>query len=142
MLYTVDTKKSVESLREALTKACADHKFGVLGVYDLRAKMREKGVEYAHECLVFEVCNPEKAKQVLEANPDVSTALPCRVSVYRTREGTTRIATLLPTKLMESFGTVELRGVASEVEATLKAIVDQAAGQRQKSVPGEDARRS
>ena len=128
MLYAVDTKMPVESLREGLTKACADHKFGVLGVYDLRAKMREKGADYANECLIFEVCNPQKAKQVLEANPDVSTALPCRISVYGTPGGKTRIATLLPTKLMESFGTPELRSVASEVEASLKAIIDQAAG--------------
>jgi hypothetical protein len=33
----------------------------------------------------------------------------------------------LPTKLMESFGTAELRGVAAEVEKSLKAIIDQAA---------------
>jgi uncharacterized protein (DUF302 family) len=40
--------------------------------------MAKKGVEFAHECLIFEVCQPQQAKKVLEQNMSVSTALPCR----------------------------------------------------------------
>ncbi len=128
MLSTVETTKSVEEVREDLTRACATHKFGVLGVHDLKAKLNEKGVEYAGEGLVFEVCNPQKAKQVLEANPDISTALPCRISVYRTPGGKTRLATLKPTELISVFGTGALQGVAREVEQSLEAIMKDAAG--------------
>ncbi len=127
MLSALETKKSIDAVRADLIKACADHEFGVLGVHDLQAKLAEKGVEYGRPCLVFEVCNPRKAKQVLDANPDVSTALPCRISVYRTREGTTRIATLRPTELISVFGTPELQGVAREVEDALESILRQAA---------------
>src|SRR5579872_634787 len=100
MLSTFETTKPLDEVREDLTKACASHKFGILGVHDLKAKLAEKGVDYGRECLVFEVCNPQKAKQVLDANPDISTALPCRISVYRTPAGKTRIATLRPTELI------------------------------------------
>jgi uncharacterized protein (DUF302 family) len=128
MLSALETTKSISQVRDDLTKACANHKFGVLGFHDLKAKMKEKGVDYAGECLVFEVCNPQKAKQVLEANPDVSTALPCRISVYKAPSGKTRIATLKPTELISVFGTKELQGVAREVEQTLDAIMKEAAG--------------
>jgi hypothetical protein len=32
------------------------HKFGVLGVHDLKAKMEEKGVPFTRECRIFAVC--------------------------------------------------------------------------------------
>jgi uncharacterized protein (DUF302 family) len=78
--------------------------------------------------LVYEVCNPFKAKAVLEANPAVSTALPCRISVYA-KGGEAVLATLQPTALMAMFGNPELEPVAREVEATLKAMMNEAAGE-------------
>ena len=74
----------------------ARHKFGVLGVHDLKAKMAEKGVEFARECRIYEVCNPQQARRVLERNMEISTALPCRVSVYE-EGGITKLATIKPT---------------------------------------------
>jgi uncharacterized protein (DUF302 family) len=127
MLYSVDSEKSLAKLREDLPKACASRKFGVLSVIDLKEKMKEKGVEYGGECLIFEVCNPQKAKQALEANPEISTALPCRISVFRTKDGKTRIATIRPTKLLDLFNSAELKQIASEVEETISAIMNEAA---------------
>jgi uncharacterized protein (DUF302 family) len=127
MLLSVDTEKTLAAIREDLPKACAANKFGVLGVHDLREKLKEKGLDYPGECLVFEVCNPQKAKQVLEANPAVSTALPCRITAYRTKEGGMRLATLKPTGVLDLFGSAGLKGVAKEVEEALVAIMKEAA---------------
>src|SRR6187549_2820194 len=109
MLYSVDTEKPLAKLREDLPKACAARKFGVLSVIDLKEKMKEKGVEYDGECLIFEVCNPQKAKQALESNPEISAALPCRISVFKTKEGQTRISTIRPTGLLDLFGSEDLQ---------------------------------
>ncbi len=127
MLITVDSARTLAEIREALPKVCAAHKFGVMGVHDLKEKMKEKGVEYAGECLIFEVCNPHKAKQALETNPAISTALPCRISAYRTPDGMTRLATIRPTLLLEMYGNAELKQLAVEVEETLKAIMTEVA---------------
>jgi uncharacterized protein (DUF302 family) len=127
MLYSVETDKPLAKLREDLPKACAARKFGVLSVIDLKEKMKEKGVEYGGECLIFEVCNPHKAKQTLEANPEISTALPCRISAFKTKDGKTRLSTIRPSKLIDLFGTGELQKLAGEVEGSLKAIMDEAA---------------
>jgi uncharacterized protein (DUF302 family) len=127
MLYSVETDKSMAKIGEDLPKACAARKFGVLSVINLKEKMKEKGVEYAGECLIFEVCNPQRAKQTLEANPEISTALPCRISAFRTKDGKIRLATLRPSKLIELFGTAELAQVAGDVEASIVAIMDEAA---------------
>jgi len=130
MLYAVDSDKSLARLGEDLPKACAARKFGVLSTLDLKQKMKEKGVSYDGDCLIFEVCNPQKAKQVLEAAPEISTVLPCRISVFRTKEGKTRLATLRPTMLMTMFGSEGLQATAAEVEQTLLEILNEAAGGR------------
>lgn len=127
MLYSVDTEKSLSKLREDLPKACSARKFGVMSVIDLKEKMKEKGVEYGGECLIFEVCNPEKARQTLEANPEISTALPCRISAFKTKEGKTRLSTIRPSKLIDLFGTPELQQLAGEVEDAIKAIMNASA---------------
>ncbi len=127
MFLSIDTKKPLPRLREDLEKACAAHAFGVLGVIDLQSKMKEKGLEYGKPCLVFEVCNPKQAKRALEANPEVSTALPCRIAVFESKDGKTRLSTIRPTKIMSMMdGGPELAAVAREVEQTLDEILHDA----------------
>jgi len=126
MLYRVHTQKSLEEVGRALEAAAQRHKFGVLGVHDLQAKMREKGVEFDRACRVFEVCNPQQAKKILQADTEISTALPCRISVYSEDDGVT-LATLRPTALIGMFGTPSLHAVAEEVEEALIAMMQEAA---------------
>ncbi len=126
MLYTIESKKPLTEIERGLEAAAARHKFGILTVHDLRATMNKKGVAFDRDCRIFEVCNPVQAKKVLEANGAVSTALPCRISVYESPGGYT-LATLLPTALMKMFGTPELEPVAREVETVIVAMMQEAA---------------
>ena len=126
MLHIVESAKSLDQVARDLEAAVARHKFGVLGVHDLKATMAKKGVDFARECRIFEVCNPQQAKKVLEANLEISTALPCRISVYE-EGGKTKLATIRPTAMIALYPNPELRGVAEEVEATLDRIMAEAA---------------
>lgn len=126
MLYQVHSKKSLSDVARDLEAAAQKHKFGVLAVHDLKAKMKEKGVAFDRDVLIFEVCNPHQAKKVLEANAEISTALPCRISAYQSPEGTT-LATLRPTALLDIFQTPGLKQVAQEVEETMMKIMQEAA---------------
>ena len=126
MLYVIESSKPLDRVAEDLQEAVARHKFGVLGVHDLRTKLAEKGVPFARECRIFEVCNPHQAKKVLEANPSISTALPCRISVYE-EGGITKLATIKPTALIALYATPELKKVAEDVETTLERIMVEAA---------------
>jgi uncharacterized protein (DUF302 family) len=126
VLYRVESAKSLEEIGKSLEAAAQKYRFGILAVHDLKAKMREKGVDFDRDCLIYEVCNPHQAKKVLEANAEVSTALPCRIAVYRAGPGIT-LATLRPTTLIELFNTPALRTVAQEVEEVIVNIMDEAA---------------
>jgi uncharacterized protein (DUF302 family) len=127
MLHIVESRKPLDRVARDLETAVARYKFGVLGVHDLRAKMAEKGVAFDRECRVFEVCNPHQAKKVLETNLEISTALPCRISVYE-EGGVTKLATIKPTTMIDLYATPGLEDVAREVETTLEAIMTEAAG--------------
>ena len=126
MLYRVESRKTLAEIASGLEAAAQRHKFGVIAVHDLKAKMKEKGVEFEGECLIYEVCNPHQAKKVLEANAEISTALPCRISVYSEGAGLT-LATLRPTALIDLFQTPALRAVAQEVEEVLVQMMKEAA---------------
>ena len=129
MLYSLPSRRTLPEIEQALQESAARHKFGILATHDLRETMRKKGVEFNTECRIYEVCNPVQAKKVLEANGAVSTALPCRISLYETPGGGYTLATLLPTELIQMFGSPELGVVAQEVETVLKEMMADAAGQ-------------
>jgi len=126
MVYRVHSMKSLSEVARDLEAATQRHKFGVMGVYDLKAKLQEKGVEFKRDCLIFEVCNPGQAKKVLEKNVEISTALPCRISLFREGEEVV-LATLRPTAMLGLFGAAELEPVAKEVEEAIFAIMQEAA---------------
>lgn len=126
MLIQLNTDKTVKAAADALHIAVAANHFGVMHVHNLKDTMWKKGVELPHECLIFEVCQPMQAKKVLDENMSISTALPCRISIYE-EGGKTILATLKPTTLLAMFNTPQLNDVAQEVEDTILKIMTEAA---------------
>ena len=126
MLIKSPTEKTVSEAAAALEAAVQANHFGVMQVHNLKETMAKTGVEFARECLIFEVCQPQQAKKVLDQNMSVSTALPCRISIYE-EGGKTMLAALKPTTLLAMFNTPQLDGVAQEVEATIVKIMKEAA---------------
>jgi uncharacterized protein (DUF302 family) len=126
MLHPVESTNPPGRVIADLETAVDRHKFGVLGVHECKATMAKNGVAFDRECRIFEVCNPHQAKRVLEANLEISTALPCRISVYE-EGGRTKLATIKPTAMIALYPNAELRGVAEKVERTVVTIMEQAA---------------
>ena len=126
MLVKLSTDKTVSEVAAALQTAVQANHFGVMQVHNLKETMNKKGVEFTRQCLIFEVCQPQQAKKVLDENMSVSTALPCRISIYE-EGGKTVLATLKPTTLLALFNTPQLKGVAQEVEDTIVKIMRAAA---------------
>jgi len=123
MLAVVESSKTVAEIGKAVPEVCARHQFGVLGTINIRQKLNDKGLPFDRECLIFEVCNPQQAKKVLDDNIAIATALPCRIAVYQ-EGGKTKIATIKPTALLGLFPNPELAPVAQEVERTLIRIIE------------------
>src|SRR5512134_1288524 len=126
MLYTVETKKDVETAARDLEDAVKRNKFGVLHVHDLQKTLKEKGVDFPNACKILEVCNPQRALQVLTGNMGMNMALPCRISVYQ-EGGKTKIGMIRPTALLGLFPDAEaFKAVAEEVERETMRMIDEA----------------
>ena len=124
MLYEKQATGTAEEILARLAAAVQAHRFGVISQLDLRAKLAEKGVDFAPVCWIVEVCNPGQAKRVLAQEITLATMLPCRICVYE-RAGALFVGTLLPTQLIGLMGQPALEPVAAEVEQTLVAIIDE-----------------
>lgn len=126
MLHVVESTKPMTRVMADLEAAVARNKFGVLGTHNLKETMEKKGVAFGRDCMIVEVCNPVQAKKVLEANLEISTALPCRISIYE-EDGRIKLATIKPTAMIALYSAPNLKSVAEEVEAVLVKIMDEAA---------------
>jgi len=126
MLITFSSNKSISDVTQALEAAVKSQKFGVMQIHDLKESMTKKGIEFEKDCLIFEICQPDQAKKVLDQNMSISVVLPCRISIYE-EEGGTTLATLKPTILLDLFNTPQLEKVAQEVEDTIVKIMKEAA---------------
>ncbi|MCO5296594.1 MAG: DUF302 domain-containing protein [Fimbriimonadaceae bacterium] len=126
MYYIVDSEKSFEQAAADLDAAVKRHGFGVLHVHDLGNTLRGKGVEFAEECRVFEVCNPVQASKVLAADMRINMALPCRISVF-SEGGRTKIGLIKPVAMLAALSDdPALATVAREVEEQTIQMVDEA----------------
>ena len=126
-LVVVNTKQTFEAACKALEAAIPNHGFGLLGIHDLGDTLRRKGIAFAEQCHIFEVCQPQQAARVLAADLRLNMALPCRLSVY-TEAGATKIGMISPVAMLAGLSSEpELQVVAAEVEATTRAIIDTAA---------------
>lgn len=121
--YTVTSDKSFEQALADLKKALAESKFGVLWELDIVAKMREKGIEYPGQLIILEVCNPQRAKSVLEIDIKAGYFLPCKMAVY-VMDGVTHIGAARPSTLITLMGNERLSRIAEEVDKDLTAAID------------------
>lgn len=126
LVITRSSTLPLETVCQRLAEVATAHKFGVLATHNLREKMESKGVPFARECRVIEVCNPKQAQVVLNQAIEISTALPCRISVYA-EGGRTILATIKPTMLLTMFHAPGAAATAQEVEDTMIEIMDEAA---------------
>jgi len=126
MYYIAESAKTFEQATADLEAAVERNGFGVLHVHDLGNTLRAKGVDFAEDCKVLEVCNPRHAADVLSADMRLNMALPCRISVY-TERGTTKLGLIEPVQILSALSDDEaLRRVATEVQDKTIRMIDEA----------------
>ncbi len=120
--------KCVEmSFEEALVRVVEVLKmegFGILTEIDVRAKMREKlGVEFRNY-RILGACNPPMAYQALLHEDKIGTMLPCNVIVQETADGRIEVSAVDPVASMMAIRNEALGGIAVQVQAKLKRVID------------------
>ena len=125
--YTKESKLSVKSAVEKLTKDLMDNKWGVLSVIDIKKILAEKLKVEFDEYIILDVCNPGLAHRGLMINRLAGLILPCKIVVYA-EKGKTKVSLYRPTMELSTAvklsGYDELSGLAVEAEDALKKIID------------------
>jgi len=125
ILYDVVTVKSFDQAVADLKSSLAAVSFGVLWELNLRDKLHEKGLEFADNIQILEVCNPKQAKRALETQIEVGAFLPCKIVVFE-KDGKVHLGLPRPSALIGLIDNAGLTDVATEVEAALQSAIDNA----------------
>ena len=122
--YEVITNKSFDEAVSSVIKSLEEQKFGVLWKLNFKDKLKEKDIYLQNNFMVLEVCNPQKAKEVLSKHIQAGYFLPCKIVVYE-ENGFVKIGMLKPEVLIEMLYFEDLTEIAKEVQCTLiKAIMN------------------
>lgn len=125
LIYEKITNKSFDEAIESIKSQLKERKFGVLWQLNFKDKMAEHEIDFQNNFMILEVCNPQKANEVLTKHLDVGYFLPCKVVVYE-KDGAVRIGTAKPGMLIGMMGYDDLGNVASDVEKILIESIDAA----------------
>ena len=121
--YTVKTQKNIDDVIIDLTKKLKEISFGVLETLDFKKILSEKGLEFSDNYKLLEVCNPQLAKQVLEASPDLGLLLPCTIAVYQ-KDSEKFISLARPTSILSMASDQNLKFSGEDIENSLIRIID------------------
>jgi len=109
---------------ERVTKHLADAGFGVLTTIDVSATLKKKIDVDFQRYTILGACNPKFAYQALLAEDKIGTMLPCNVIVQETTDGKVEVAAVDPMASMMAVKNESLGGVASQVQAMLKNVIE------------------
>lgn len=125
LVYERVTDKPFNVAVDSIINALKDREFGVLWQLNFKDKLAEHNIDFNNNFIILEVCNPDKANEVLSKHIEMGYFLPCKVIVYE-NEGKVRIGTAKPEMLMGFMGHDDLGHIAKEVETVLTEAIDAA----------------
>ena len=119
----IDVDLDVPAAVDAVTAALADQGFGVLTRIDVQQTLKQKLDVDTEAQVILGACNPQLAHRALQIDPRVAALLPCNV-VVRSDAGRTVIEALEPRLIADIPDNDDLRSVADEAGARIRAALD------------------
>ena len=109
---------------ERVTAHLADAGFGVLSTIDVSATLKKKIDVDFQRYTILGACNPGFAYKALQAEDKIGTMLPCNVIVQELPDGKVEVAAVDPMASMMAVQNEALGGIAAEVRAMLKNVIE------------------
>jgi uncharacterized protein (DUF302 family) len=110
--------------KEKVVSALQKEGFGVLAEIDIQATLKKKLNKDYLPHLILGACNPVMADKVLQAEPHISTMLPCNVTLRELENGEVEVAAINPVAAMAPVGNALVEPVAKEVQEMLNRVLE------------------
>ncbi|MCK5812364.1 MAG: DUF302 domain-containing protein [Clostridiales bacterium] len=128
MLLEDESKYEFDETVEVLTASIESHGWKLPAVHDLQKTMIKFGYD-VKKVQIFELCHPEHAARILEADEEriVSSLMPCRIAIYEREDGKVYISRLnssLMSSLMGGLIKDVMTTAAEQNEEILEAILN------------------
>ncbi len=125
--FSATLKGSFEEAVSKVTEALDSEGFGVITRIVMHEKLKEKlGVDFK-KYVILGACNPPLAYKALLAEDKIGTMLPCNVLVIDQGHDKIEVAAVNPVASMSAISNPSLGGVASDVTARLKRVIEKMA---------------
>ena len=120
---TVRLTGSFAATVDRVRAALQEQGFGVLTEIDVQATLRAKLGEQMEDYLILGACNPPLAHRALAIDREIGLLLPCNVVIRGDGTGATVVQALDPQTMVQVTGRPELKEVADEATARLRAAL-------------------
>ncbi len=115
---------TIEKARERVVAALQSEGFGVLTEIDIQATMKKKLNKYYLPHVILGACNPVMADKVLQVEPNISTMLPCNVTLRQLENGDIEVSAIDPVAAMSAVDNDKVAPVALEVSSKLNRVLE------------------
>ncbi len=116
------TRQSYEAVLARIPELLKAEGFGILTQIDVKETMKQKiGAEF-RKYKILGACNPKLAHEVLSADLDVGTMMPCNVVVYEGDDGHAVVLAIDPTQAIAAANPA-IRPFADEVKERLGRVL-------------------
>lgn len=122
--YSKTLNTPFEEAIDKATEALKEEGFGVLTEIDIKGTLKKKLDVDFRNYRILGACNPGYAYEALQAENNIGLMLPCNVIVQETEQGEVEISAIDPVASMQAVENEKLDGVASEVRALLKKVIE------------------
>jgi len=125
-MLVVRAEHPLDRLEAALRGAAQRHKANVLSVMHLGQLLRGKEPKSAKDAIVYTICQPDLSAALLAADIRFAAFIPCRVAAFES-DGAVMLEALSPSEICTILERPDLAGLAAELDATLRGILEEAA---------------
>lgn len=115
---------TVSKLRPIVEEALKTEGFGVLTEIDIQAVMKKKLNKDYLPHLILGACSPVYADKVLSIDPNMSTLLPCNVTLRDLGDGNVELSAVAPLVAMNMVDNPEIEESAKEINDKLNRVLD------------------
>jgi uncharacterized protein (DUF302 family) len=127
--YTIRLSQPFSAaLVDRVRGALKEQGFGVLTEIDVRATLDAKLGVAMEDYLILGACNPPLAHRALTVDREIGLLLPCNVVVRADGPDACLVQALDPQAMVDVTGRPELKSVADDAGARLRAALAQLAG--------------